>query len=203
MGNFQTIIQNREWEVFNAGLHNRNLIGGELKKIWFVNLKFLSSNSFKGSRIIEYKLPPFRVKHSFIASLKISFAWHYIQNLRYTIKLWSVSVDTILYTFSWTPLCRCELLIRFEDGATDCYDVIIYCTGYLDDFPFLEDSLQMVRRRKLAVELYKQVVHPKCPRLMFIGMSTILYSFSIYWVQGHLCAKLINGKLQKLLAIKS
>ncbi|XP_063710970.1 trimethylamine monooxygenase-like [Symsagittifera roscoffensis] len=83
--------------------------------------------------------------------------------------------------------------VTFEDGATDCYDVIIYCTGYLDDFPFLEDSLQTVRRRKLAVELYKQVVHPKCPRLMFIGMSTILYSFSIYWVQGHLCAKLING----------
>ncbi|XP_075257516.1 trimethylamine monooxygenase-like [Convolutriloba macropyga] len=86
--------------------------------------------------------------------------------------------------------------VSFKDGSKRDFDVIIYCTGYLHKFPFLEEDLMLKTRNRLVVPLYKGVVFPNNPRLMYIGMQDQYYTFSMFWLQGHLCAKFINGGME-------
>ena len=82
----------------------------------------------------------------------------------------------------------------FQDGSKEEYDVIIYCTGYVHNFPFMEDDLKLKTGNRLAVPLYKQVVFPDNPKLFYIGMQNQFYTYPMFWLQGHLCAKIIKGE---------
>ncbi|XP_063717982.1 trimethylamine monooxygenase-like [Symsagittifera roscoffensis] len=85
--------------------------------------------------------------------------------------------------------------VSFQDGSKEEYDVIIYCTGYVHNFPFMEDDLKLKTGNRLAVPLYKQVVFPDNPKLFYIGMQNQFYTYPMFWLQGHLCAKIIKGEL--------
>ncbi len=58
--------------------------------------------------------------------------------------------------------------VFFTDGATQEYDVVVYCTGYRVSFPFLGDDV--VRAEDNHVDLYRRVVHPDHPGLYFLGL---------------------------------
>ena len=64
-----------------------------------------------------------------------------------------------------------KMVFSFKDGTKDDYDVIIYCTGYLHRFPFMEDRLQLHCNNTFAVPLYKQVLFPHNKQLFYIGMQ--------------------------------
>ena len=55
--------------------------------------------------------------------------------------------------------------VRFVDGSTEAVDVIIYATGYLMAFPFLD----FLEARDNDLPLYRHVVHPDHPNLYFLG----------------------------------
>lgn len=57
--------------------------------------------------------------------------------------------------------------IRFTDGSSDEFDVIIGATGYLIDLPFLDRSIVPVVNN--SVELYRRIVSPEWPGLYFMG----------------------------------
>lgn len=59
--------------------------------------------------------------------------------------------------------------LRFSDGTTQQFDVLIAATGYLIDFPFLPDDLIAVRDN--GVELYNRIVPPDWPGLYFMDCS--------------------------------
>ena len=86
--------------------------------------------------------------------------------------------------------------VHFKDGTSCDYDVIIYCTGYLHIFPFMEEQLKLVTKHVLAPPLYKQVVWASNPRLFYAGMQDQIYRFSMFWLQGHLCREIIQGNIQ-------
>ena len=86
--------------------------------------------------------------------------------------------------------------VHFEDGTADAYDVIIYSTGYLYEFPFLEEKLKLHSKNVMAPPLYKQIVMPNNHKLFYIGMQNQPYSFSMFWLQGLLCAGFIEGKIK-------
>lgn len=86
--------------------------------------------------------------------------------------------------------------VRFRDGSWADYDVIIYCTGYLYDYPYMERSLRLNISEKRHMPLYKQVVHPKNTRLMYVGVQNLAYTFPLFWLQGHLCAQAISGEVK-------
>ncbi len=41
--------------------------------------------------------------------------------------------------------------------------------------------------------LYKQVVFPDNPKVLYMGMQDQYYSFSMFWIQAHFCAQIIGG----------
>lgn len=63
-----------------------------------------------------------------------------------------------------------ETAAIFEDGSReDNIDAVIFATGYSFAFPFLEDSVKVVKNK---VSLYKKVFPPNLekPTLAFIGL---------------------------------
>ena len=86
--------------------------------------------------------------------------------------------------------------VHFQDGSSWDYDVIIYCTGYLHKFPFMEEDLKLRTDNVLAPPLYKQVIMPSNPKLFYLGMQELVYTFSLYWIEAHLIAKVIQGKIK-------
>ena len=51
-------------------------------------------------------------------------------------------------------------------------DVLLFCTGYQYDFPFLKSSdLVSTNPRGVVYPLYKEMIHPRFPTLSFISAS--------------------------------
>ena len=64
-------------------------------------------------------------------------------------------------------------LLTFGDGTKKAFDVIIYCTGYKHNFPFLSDDLKPVFKRGNALwlnELKNGVGSFKNDRIYFMAM---------------------------------
>jgi dimethylaniline monooxygenase (N-oxide forming) len=62
--------------------------------------------------------------------------------------------------------------VVFSDGTRGDYDVIVLCTGYRVDLPFLEPAVKelFVDEDSNSVRLYKNVFCPQIgPSLAFIG----------------------------------
>jgi dimethylaniline monooxygenase (N-oxide forming) len=83
--------------------------------------------------------------------------------------------------------------VVFKDGRRDPVDVIIYCTGYHIDFPFLPPGL--IETEKNRVRLYRHVVHPEHQGLYFIGLVQPLGAvMPLAEAQAKWVANLILGK---------
>ena len=78
--------------------------------------------------------------------------------------------------------------IRFQDGASERADLLIYATGYRVSFPFLEPELTSAA----ADRLFHRIFHPVIRSLFFIGLvqpigPTIrLVEAQSKWVAAHL-----------------
>ncbi|MCH2110005.1 MAG: NAD(P)-binding domain-containing protein [Polyangiaceae bacterium] len=71
-------------------------------------------------------------------------------------------------------------------------DVLIYCTGYQVNFPFLDVQHVSVERNSLP--LYYRVFHPQRPRLFFIGLAqTIGPIMPVAQAQARAIAEHIRG----------
>jgi dimethylaniline monooxygenase (N-oxide forming) len=83
--------------------------------------------------------------------------------------------------------------VRFVDGTEAPVDLVIYCTGYMVTFPFLDEGL--VPTADNRVELYRLVVPPDLPGLYFIGLLQPLGAIMpLAEVQSEWVADLIEGK---------
>ena len=58
--------------------------------------------------------------------------------------------------------------IRFTDGTSEEFDVLIAATGYRIEFPFISPEIVPVENNRVA--LYKRIVPPGWPGLYFIGL---------------------------------
>ncbi|WP_285751207.1 NAD(P)-binding domain-containing protein [Lentzea sp. NBRC 105346] len=58
--------------------------------------------------------------------------------------------------------------VMFADGSTEQVDIIVYCTGYKIEFPFLDDDVVPVRDNEVA--LFRRVVDPVHKGLYFLGL---------------------------------
>jgi dimethylaniline monooxygenase (N-oxide forming) len=57
--------------------------------------------------------------------------------------------------------------VRFADGSEEEIDLVIYCTGYKIEFPFLDEKVFVARDNRMP--LYKRAVSVENPGLYFIG----------------------------------
>jgi trimethylamine monooxygenase len=89
---------------------------------------------------------------------------------------------------------------HFADGSAKRYSSIIYCTGYKHNFPFLSGDLDLMTNNRLIPNtLWKGIVHPNNPALMFLGMPDQYYTFSFF----HATAKFVLGVCEGKVSIPS
>ncbi|CAK9166042.1 unnamed protein product [Ilex paraguariensis] len=63
--------------------------------------------------------------------------------------------------------------VCFQDGAAICADIIMHCTGYNYDFPFLQTNGIVTVEDNRVGPLYKHVFPPQlAPRLCFVGLPS-------------------------------
>ena len=67
--------------------------------------------------------------------------------------------------------------VHFVDGSSEDFDVLMACTGYLIDLPFLSEDLVPIVDNN--VELYKRIVPVDWPGLFLIGM--IMSTTALNW----------------------
>jgi dimethylaniline monooxygenase (N-oxide forming) len=57
--------------------------------------------------------------------------------------------------------------VRFDDGSEEEIDLVVYCTGYKIEFPFLDESVFAAQDNRMP--LYKRAVSAENPGLYFVG----------------------------------
>ncbi|NJL28187.1 MAG: NAD(P)-binding domain-containing protein [Thermoanaerobaculia bacterium] len=83
--------------------------------------------------------------------------------------------------------------VVFDDGSEEPIDVIIYATGYHVRFPFLAQELVDTSENEVA--LYRHAIHPRLPRLFFIGLLQPLGAvMPLAEAQSKWVAKLLTGE---------
>jgi len=84
----------------------------------------------------------------------------------------------------------------FKDSSRGSYDGIIYCTGYKHHFPFLAADLRLHTPNRLVPDtLWKGILFPNCPRLMYLGMPDQYYTFSAFEAQSKFVLGVIQGRV--------
>ncbi|MER6595798.1 NAD(P)-binding domain-containing protein, partial [Micromonospora purpureochromogenes] len=82
--------------------------------------------------------------------------------------------------------------VTFTDGRADEVDLVIWCTGYRVDLPFLDPAL--LGDRPDALPLYRHVFLPDVPGLAFVGlMQSTGAAFPLVEAQARLVAAQLAG----------
>ncbi len=86
--------------------------------------------------------------------------------------------------------------LRLADGATLDIDVMVLATGWTADFGFLSDDVW----HRLGAEddgfyLYRNMMHPDVPGLVFIGRASTISSILTYSLQACWLGELLDGRV--------
>ncbi|MDC3983277.1 flavin-containing monooxygenase [Polyangium jinanense] len=95
-------------------------------------------------------------------------------------------------------------IARFHEGAVETSDgkripadVVIFGTGFRQEFPFLEPSLQrIVQDEEGTFRLYRGLYHPDVPGLGFCGFINSLYSQLTSEVGARWLCELFRGRMK-------
>lgn len=94
-----------------------------------------------------------------------------------------------------------ENMAYFRDGSSADIDVVIYCTGYHKNYPFLSDGLRL--KSELPVpfypdNLYKGIVWTKGGngKLLYLGAQGSEYSLTLFDAQAYWVCKYIAGDIK-------
>ncbi|KAF9613983.1 hypothetical protein IFM89_014176 [Coptis chinensis] len=83
----------------------------------------------------------------------------------------------------------------FQDESSVVVDVILHCTGYKFDFPFLDRDVVTVDDNRVGL-LYQHIFPPKlAPWLSFVGLTWKFATFPLYEVQSKWVAGILSGKI--------
>lgn len=87
---------------------------------------------------------------------------------------------------------------HFVDGSKEQFDVVMFCTGYQHNFPYMTDEIALLGAKNLChVDgLYKSVVLNKNPRVMYLGMTDQYYTFTMFDAQAWYARDICMGKIE-------
>ncbi|KAF7051431.1 hypothetical protein CFC21_109263 [Triticum aestivum] len=88
--------------------------------------------------------------------------------------------------------------VVFQDGTRVKADVIIHCTGYKYNYPFLSDDNSVISVDDNRVgQLYKHVFPPHlAPHISFIGLPFKGILFSVFQLQSNWVAGVLSGRIE-------
>ncbi|XP_077971930.1 uncharacterized protein LOC144427120 isoform X1 [Styela clava] len=84
--------------------------------------------------------------------------------------------------------------ITFIGGETKKVSVVIYCTGYLFNFPFLDENCGILYKNNHVTPLYKHIVNINYNSMLFIGIPVKIPVFKILDLQVAYAAALVAKK---------
>ncbi|XP_060070493.1 flavin-containing monooxygenase 5-like [Ylistrum balloti] len=84
--------------------------------------------------------------------------------------------------------------VVFLDDTEEEVDVLLFCTGYSYNFPFLSDDVINVNGNKV-MPLYKHVVNVKHPNLFFVGILELVPYFLLANVSSKFAVAVLNGDI--------
>ena len=97
-------------------------------------------------------------------------------------------------------LWQCKLRYRTQQEVLEVardVDAIILCTGYKHHFPFLPDELRLKTSNRLwPLNLYEGVAFTPNPKLFYLGMQDLWYSFNMFDAQAWLTRDIIMDRIQ-------
>ncbi|RWR87493.1 flavin-containing monooxygenase FMO GS-OX-like protein 4 [Cinnamomum micranthum f. kanehirae] len=86
--------------------------------------------------------------------------------------------------------------VVFRDGSSVLADVILHCTGYKYDFPFLKVNGVVTVDDNRVGPLYKHIFPPLlAPSLSFIGLPWKVVPFPLFEMQSKWVASVLSGRL--------
>ncbi|KAL3043147.1 hypothetical protein OYC64_020961 [Pagothenia borchgrevinki] len=86
--------------------------------------------------------------------------------------------------------------IRFQDGSSDPADVLLFCTGYVFSFPYLDAAqLKLQIQDQLLAPLYRHMMPPNFPSLFFIGMCKLICPFPNFHCQVQFALAVLDGSV--------
>ncbi len=84
--------------------------------------------------------------------------------------------------------------LTLKNGSRVNADVIIFATGWKSDYCFLPETLRArLNFEKDGLYLYRQMVHPDAPNLVFIGQASTIINILTYNLQVRWLCELIKG----------
>lgn len=92
--------------------------------------------------------------------------------------------------------------IYFTDDTSEQFDVIMFCTGYLYEFPFLDDFSQhqehpiLHPKRQRLCNLYRRTFYLADPTLAVVGMEKQIVPMPVAEQQGAAIARVFAGQLE-------
>ena len=86
--------------------------------------------------------------------------------------------------------------LRLTDGSTLDLDLVVMATGWATDFGFIShDVWQRFGAEDDGFYLYRHMLNPDVPGLVFVGRASSISSILTYCLQAHWLAYLIKGSL--------
>lgn len=87
--------------------------------------------------------------------------------------------------------------LRLTDGSALDLDLIILATGWATDFGFIDNEVwQRLNAQDDGFYLYRHMLNPEVPGLVFVGRASSISSILTYCLQAHWLAQLIKGNLK-------
>lgn len=87
--------------------------------------------------------------------------------------------------------------LKLADGSALDLDLIILATGWATDFSFIENEVwQRFGAEEDGFYLYRHMLNPEVPGLVFVGRASSISSILTYCLQAHWLVELIKGNLK-------
>ncbi|XP_053687772.1 senecionine N-oxygenase-like [Sabethes cyaneus] len=87
-----------------------------------------------------------------------------------------------------------ESQVEFKDGSCHPVDLILYCTGYRYNFPFLHESCGIEVDSNWVKPLYKQVLNINHPTMAFIGIPYYVCTTLMFDLQSRFVMEYYSGR---------
>mmetsp|Transcript_36359 Transcript_36359/g.58290 ORF Transcript_36359/g.58290 Transcript_36359/m.58290 type:complete len:416 (-) Transcript_36359:1197-2444(-) len=81
--------------------------------------------------------------------------------------------------------------VKFQAGPDLECDVVIFCTGYKMDFPFLSSDIVEIINSKRVRPIYNEVMHAEYPTLFFAALNQPIVPFPFVEMQMEWAAKML------------
>ena len=86
--------------------------------------------------------------------------------------------------------------LKLADGSSLDLDLVIMATGWKTDFSFISKvAWQRLGQEDDGFYLYRHILHPDTPGLVFVGRAASISSILTYCLQAHWLAELIKGNV--------